>query len=134
MGNNVDSALASAKALEVDVGHLENISRYLTSVADAVKSIRDTTLHQAHRLAMVGGESIESAGAPSALGSQTINEVRDLATRENGTFMAVDTALKSVTDNLRKTAEGIAEIAEKYDTVEERNAVTAAQWTRAISG
>jgi hypothetical protein len=126
--------LASTEALEVDVAHLDNISQYLTTVADAITSIRDSTLHQAHRLATVGGESTESAGGPSALGSQSITEVRDLATRENGTFMALDTSLKSMADNLRRTAEGISEMAEQYQTVEERNAITAAEWTRAISG
>lgn len=134
MANDVDSALAAAKALEVDVAHLERMGEYLTTVADAISSIRDITLHEAHRLATVGGESLESAGAPSALGSATINEVRDLATRENTTFTAVDGNLKATADALRKAAEGIAEIAEQYDTVEERNAITAAEWTRAMSG
>lgn len=125
--------LASTEALEVDVSHLENISRYLTIVADAMTTVRDGTLHQAHRLARVGGESTDG-GAPSALGSQAIQEVMDLATRENGTFTALDTSLKSMADNLRKAAEGVTEIAENYATVDERNALTADQWTRAISG
>jgi hypothetical protein len=133
MTTDVDGTLASTETLEVDVSHLDNISTYLTRVAEAVAAIRDGSLHQAHSLARVGGESHEVGGGPSALGSRVINEVDDLARREDGTFTAVDTSLKSVHDNLGKVAEGISEIAEKYRGVEERNAVTAAEWNQAIS-
>jgi hypothetical protein len=135
MAGDVSSKLASTEKLEVDVTHLDNISTYLTSVAEAVRAIRDTTLHQAHSLARVGGESNDAGGGgPSALGSRAIQEVEDLAKREDGTFSAIDGSLKALAQNLEQTAEGVAEIAEKYRTVEERNAVTAAEWTQAISG
>lgn len=133
-------SLVSASELEVDVEHLGNISTYLTNVAEAVQSIRDNALRQAHRLARVGGEPSEEemaavgAAGRSALGSPEIQEVQDLATREQGTFTAVDESLKSIRDTLERTAEGITEIAEQYRTVEERNALTAADWSRVLTG
>lgn len=132
-----DSTLASTESLEVDVVHLNNIGTYLTTVADAITAIRDGALHQAHRSAMVGGEPEGGAATGgtgrSALGSPAILEVADLAGRENGTFTAVDNSLKTIAEDLRNVADGVADIAENYRTVEERNAVTAAEWTQAIS-
>jgi hypothetical protein len=135
MTDEVANELASAQELEVDVAHLENISTYLTNVADAIAAIRDTTLRQAHQAATMGGESQSGTPSASALGSTEIRpQVEDLARREQGTYTAVDGSLKSIAEDLRKTAEGVTAIAEQYQTVEDRNAATAADWTRAISG
>jgi hypothetical protein len=133
--DQVASELAAAQELEVDVAHLENISTYLSNVADAITAIRDSTLRMAHQAATMGGETEGGTPNASALGSMEIRpQVEDLARRENGTFTAVDGSLKTMAENLRKAAEGVTEIAEQYRTVEDRNAATAADWTRAISG
>jgi hypothetical protein len=135
MTDEVARELASAEQLEVDVEHLGNIATYLNSVAEAVSAIRDSTLRQAHQLATMGGENQQGTPSASSLGSLEIRpQVEDLARREQSTFTAVDNSLKTVAQNLRKTAEGITGIAEQYRTVEERNAATAADWSRAISG
>lgn len=132
-----DSAIGRLKNLEVDVAHLDNISRYLTTLAEAMDTIRERTLFQAHRAAYVGGNPSDGGGggAESALGSPAMEDgvVTELSTREDGTHRALKEGLKAIADDLGKAAEGIAEMAEKYDTAEKRNALTAAQWTQAIS-
>jgi hypothetical protein len=134
MTDDVTNDLASLQALEVDVAHLDNISTYLDTVADAISTIRDTTLREAHQLATLGGEAEGGTPSASALGSTEIRpQVEDLARREGNTYTAVDGSLKTIAENLRQTAEGITEIAEQYQTVEDRNAATATDWTRAIS-
>jgi methyl-accepting chemotaxis protein len=133
--DDVTKALAGARQLEVDVAHLGNIATYLTTVADAISTIRDSTLRLAHRAATMGGEAEGGRPSSSALGSTEIRpHVEDLSRREQQTFTAVDGSLKSIADNLRKTAEGVTEIAEQYQTVEDRNAASAQDWARAISG
>lgn len=133
-----DSAIGRLKNLEVDVAHLDGIATYLTTLAGAIDTIRERTLYQAHRLAYVGGNPPAGGGgggAESALGSPAMEDgvVTELSTREESTYRALNDGLKAIADDLEKAAEGITEIAEQYDTVEERNAMTAAQWTEAIS-
>lgn len=132
-----DSAMGRLKNLEVDVAHLEGIATYLTTLSKAIDTIRERTLLQAHRSIAVGGNVPEGGGGgESALGSDAIEDgvVIELKTREQNTYQALNGGLRAIADDLEKAAEGITKIAERYDTVEERNALTAAQWTEAISG
>lgn len=125
-----DSSIARARNLEVDVEHLDSIGTYLTTIAEAMDTIRERSLLQAHLASRTGGD-----GSQSALGAEQIGEIlRELTTRETTTYEAIKGGLKAIADDLEKAAEGIAEMARTYDTVEERNALTAAQWTEAISG
>lgn len=132
-----ESAMGRLRNLEVDVAHLDGIASYLSTLARAIDTIRERTLFQAHRLAYVGGNAPEggAGGAESALGSPAMEDgvVTELSTREESTYRALNDGLRAIADDLEKASEGMAKIAEQYDTVEERNALTAAQWTEAIS-
>jgi len=132
-----DSAMGRLKNLEVDVAHLDGIATYLTTLSKAIDTIRERALLQAHRSIVVGGHVTENGGGgESALGSSAIEDgvVTELSTREESTYRALNEGLRAIANDLEKAAEGITKIAERYDTVEERNALTAAQWTEAISG
>jgi uncharacterized protein YukE len=127
--NGVDAALAGTDNVEVSVENLEGIGAYLDVVVSAIRDNLRPMTYEAHRLARTGGD-----GSQSALGGPTFSEAQDLAMRAAGTFQAVDTSLRAVADELERVARGIRQMAENYRTTEERNALTMADFTRAVSG
>lgn len=129
------SAMGRLTELEVDVAHLDGIVNYLTTLSEALGTIRERTLIPAHRLARVGGNPGQGGGGESALGSSAIEDgvVVELSGREQSTYTALDQGLRTIAEELGMAAGAVAEIATRYNTVEQRNAATAAQWAEVIS-
>lgn len=125
----VDATLAGTERVEVSVENLEGIGTYLDLVVQAIRNNLRPMVYEAHRLARTGGD-----GSQSALGGPTFPEAQDLAMRAMGTYNAVDGSLKNVAADLERVAKGIRQMAENYRTTEERNALTAADFARALSG
>lgn len=126
---DVERTLAQTENLSVDVEHLENIGAYLDIVVRAIRDDVRPAVYEAHRLARTGGD-----GSRSALGGPGFVEAEDLAVRVQNTYTAVDSSLKSIADDLEKVAKAVRDMAERYSTVEERNALTAAEFSRILTG
>jgi hypothetical protein len=116
--------------LEVDPEHLDNIKTYLGQLADEVNTNLRQYLFDVHRTLTLGGDGRKG----SALGSTQIPEVSDINPRLESTFHALDTSLKGFADDFQKAGDAVGKIAEKYRTVEERNAASAADFTLGAAG
>ena len=113
--------------LNVDVVHLANITSYLNTLSSGITDDLRPAVYQANRLASTGGDD-----SRSALG-QPIPPAEDLQTRIRATFQAVDSTLKSLAAQLEADGSAIAAAAEKYRTVEERNAITATEFMAVVT-
>jgi len=113
--------------LNVDVAHLANITSYLNTLSTAITDDLRPAVYEANRLASTGNDDSRSAlgevGAPA----------EDLQARIRATFQAVDTTLKSMAAQLEADGNAISTMAEKYRTVEERNAITASEFMAAVT-
>jgi hypothetical protein len=127
--DNWQADLAGLGQLQVDVEHLDQIKEYLDRVANAIQQDLRPYVYQVNRLATTGGDD-----SRSALGGQEIREVEDLSKRIESTFQAVDTSLKSMAEQLQKDGEAVRKIAEKYRSVDQRNAATAMDFMTALGG
>ncbi|MDW5327942.1 hypothetical protein [Plantactinospora sp. KLBMP9567] len=121
-----DTAMRRAGELQVDVAHLERVGDYLQILADRMPELR-AAVQAAHDAAAAGGQHRHSA-----LGSLNIDEVNHpeldgLARRLRRVHDAVADNLADLETCLRDTTRAVATIARLYDTVEERNRLTAAE-------
>jgi hypothetical protein len=108
--------------LKVDVEHVANIGKYLTTLADATRVEVQDVARRADGALRVGGYE------QSALGSVRIEpEVPALTQRTTHVYEAVRDNLADVVSALEESAKAVRVIAEKYKEAEKLNHLTADQ-------
>ena len=115
-----DAALAHARGIQVDVEHLRNLAEHLVDLTEAVAPLRKE-VDEAHRTTFKGG-NVERSG----LGSN-IDVARDIGRRLTSMHTVTDKNLRAMTVCLAQSAKAVLDISKKYQTVEARNRVAAAE-------
>ena len=120
-----DQSLTSAAQLAVDVAHLDQLVIALQNTAEAVEDFLLPKLDQVDQDFSYGrGEG------GTALGSLQIDNVSTLKQRHDSSQQAIKASVQHISAALRDTARAVGEFANRYTTVEQRNAagVAALNW------